>query len=187
MEKKILKNFKGKVMFTEIKSCRCCESLNLISVFSLGLQTLTGVFPKQKNEIISNGPLDLAWCTDCGLLQLKQSYSLHEMYGDNYGYRSGLNASMVKHLQNKIRALELLANPIKNDLVVDIGSNDATSLKAYRGKYIKVGIDPSAKKFEAYYSKDMILLPDFFLRVYFPKNFRIKKRKLLHQLQCFTI
>lgn len=185
MEKKILKNFKGKVMFTEIKSCRCCESLNLISVFSLGLQTLTGVFPKQKNEIISNGPLDLAWCTDCGLLQLKQSYSLHEMYGDNYGYRSGLNASMVKHLQNKIRALELLANPIKNDLVVDIGSNDATSLKAYRGKYIKVGIDPSAKKFEAYYSKDMILLPDFFSEGLFSEKFPNKKAKIVTSIAMF--
>jgi len=133
--------FKEKVMFIEIKSCRCCESVNLIPVFSLGLQALTGVFPKQKNETISSGPLDLVWCKDCGLLQLKQSYSLHEMYGDNYGYRSGLNASMVMHLQNKIRALELLANPFKNDLVVDIGSNDATSLKAYKGKYIKVGIE----------------------------------------------
>jgi hypothetical protein len=68
---------------------------------------LTGVFPKSKDEIVTEGPVDLVWCPDSGLLQMKQSYSLDEMYGDNYGYRSGLNASMVKHLQKKIKTLEI--------------------------------------------------------------------------------
>jgi hypothetical protein len=36
---------------------------------------------------------------------------------------------MVRHLQNKIRTLELLAKPSNDDLVIDVGSNDATSLK----------------------------------------------------------
>ena len=53
------------------------------------------------------------------------------MYGDNYGYRSGLNESMVRHLTNKIKTLENLVKLTEKDLVLDIGSNDATSLKAY--------------------------------------------------------
>jgi hypothetical protein len=32
--------------------------------------------------------------------EMQSSYSLNEMYGDNYGYRSSLNRSMVNHLQN---------------------------------------------------------------------------------------
>ena len=93
-------------MYTEIKKCRICESSNLSTMVSLGEQYLTGVFPKSPREDISSGPLDLSWCTNCGLLQMKQSYSLDEMYGDNYGYRSGWNASMVRHLTNKIHPLE---------------------------------------------------------------------------------
>lgn len=89
-------------MYTEISKCRISNSRNLITVLSLGEQYLTGVFPKDKNETITRGPLDLVWCPDSGLLQMKQSYSLEEMYGQNYGYRSGLNTSMVKHLQQKI-------------------------------------------------------------------------------------
>ena len=89
-------------MYKEITNCRISESENLINVLSLGNQYLTGVFPKSKDEKITIGPVDLVWCPDSGLLQMKQSYSLDEMYGDNYGYRSGLNASMVKHLQKKI-------------------------------------------------------------------------------------
>ena len=81
-------------MYTEIKKCRICSSADLITVLSLGEQYLTGVFPKSTTEKITKGPLDLVYCSDCGLLQMKHSYSLDEMYGDNYGYRSGLNALM---------------------------------------------------------------------------------------------
>ena len=67
------------------------------------------------------------------------------MYGDNYGYRSGLNKSMVRHLTQKIRELERLAELKPGDTVLDIGSNDATSLKAYSVPSIsRIGIDPPA-------------------------------------------
>ena len=36
-----------------------------------------------------------------GLLQLSHSYDATEMYGENYGYRSGLNQSMVRHLSGR--------------------------------------------------------------------------------------
>ena len=88
-------------MYSEIKKCRICSNTNLINVLSLGEQALTGVFPKHTSDMVSSGPLDLVWCAKCGLFQLKQSYNLDEMYGDNYSYRSGLNTFMVHHLTNK--------------------------------------------------------------------------------------
>jgi len=149
-------------MYKEIKECRISGSKNLINVLSLGEQNLTGVFPKSKTEQITKGPLDLVWCPDSGLLQLKQSYSLDEMYGDNYGYRSGLNASMVRHLTNKIAMLEKMVQPGEKDTVIDIGSNDATSLRAYQSKCRKIGVDPTGKKFIQYYTDGIELIPDFF-------------------------
>ena len=149
-------------MYTEINKCRISGSTNLVPVLSLGEQYLTGVFPKSPAEEITKGPLDLLWCPDSGLLQLKQSYNLEEMYGDNYGYRSGLNASMIRHLQQKILTLERLVRPKAGDLVIDIGSNDATSLRAYTGNYRKVGVDPAGEKFRDYYTDDITLIADFF-------------------------
>jgi hypothetical protein len=149
-------------MYKEIKECRISGSKNLINVLSLGEQNLTGVFPKSKSEQITKGPLDLVWCPDSGLLQLKQSYSLDEMYGDNYGYRSGLNASMVRHLTNKVAMLEKMVKLDQKDVVIDIGSNDATSLRAYQSKCRKIGIDPTGKKFIQYYTDGIELVPDFF-------------------------
>src|SRR5215469_9482906 len=90
---------------SEIDACRLSRSNHMITVLDLGVQALTGVFPKQPGITITRGPLQLAWCPESGLLQLKHSYALDEMYGLNYGYRSGLNAGMIKHLSRKIDLL----------------------------------------------------------------------------------
>lgn len=172
-------------MYSEIKRCRIGNSENLVNVLSLGEQYLTGVFPKSKDEKVTKGPLDLVWCPDSGLLQLKQSYSLDEMYGDNYGYRSGLNASMVRHLTNKIHTLERLANVNEKDIVIDIGSNDATSLKAYKVKCRKVGIDPTGVKFKEFYTDDIMLIPDFFSAKAFKEEFGEEKAKVITSIAMF--
>lgn len=171
--------------YTEIEKCRISGSKNLITVLSLGEQELTGVFPKSKSESITRGPLDMVWCPDSGLLQMKQSYSLDEMYGDNYGYRSGLNASMVRHLTNKVKMLEKMVELSDDDLVIDIGSNDATTLKAYSGKHKKVGIDPTGKKFIDYYSADIDLIPDFFSAAVFKAIFHQEKAKIITSIAMF--
>lgn len=172
-------------MYKEINKCRISGSSNLIKVLSLGEQHLTGVFPKSINEKITSGPLDLVWCPDSGLLQMKQTYQLDEMYGDNYGYRSGLNASMVLHLTNKIKQLERLVNLEDKDLVIDIGSNDATSLKAYSGKFRKVGIDPTGLKFKEFYNNEITLIPDFFSATGFKKIFPDDKAKIITSIAMF--
>jgi hypothetical protein len=146
---------------TEITKCRISSSTHLVPMLSLGSQALTGVFPKSIDAPLSQGPLDLVWCPDSGLLQMKQSYPPAEMYGANYGYRSGLNGSMVRHLQAKVAGLERLGNVCGDDLVIDIGSNDATLLKAYTATKKRVGIDPTGNKFADHYG-DIELIPDFF-------------------------
>ena len=149
--------------YKEIKRCRVGDTAHLVSVLNLGHQALTGVFPLNTKEQVTVGPLELVWCPDSGLLQLKHTYNSSEMYGDNYGYRSGLNQSMVDHLSNKVAYLERL-NPLNmGDVVVDIGSNDCTTLKAYNTPGIhRIGIDPTGKKFAEYYPADVTLVPDFF-------------------------
>ena len=149
--------------YKEITSCRVSGSKNLVPVLNLGSQVLTGVFPRGRDEKITSGPLELVWCPDSGLLQLRHSYEPSEMYGENYGYRSGLNQSMVNHLSDKVRVLERLVPLAAGDVVLDIGSNDATTLKAYAADNIKrIGIDPTGRKFEQYYTEGIQLIPDFF-------------------------
>lgn len=151
------------VNYSEIEKCRVGGKKDLISVLSLGEQALTGIFPKSTSEYVTKGPLELVWSPSSGLLQLKHSYQPDEMYGDNYGYRSGLNQSMVDHLANKVRFLERLSGPSAGDVVLDIGSNDCTTLKAYSTNGLtRIGIDPTGSKFAEHYPSDVKLVPDFF-------------------------
>jgi C-methyltransferase-like protein/putative zinc binding protein/methyltransferase family protein len=149
--------------YTGITRCRVSGGGHLVSVLNLGMQSLTGVFPRSAGIPVTVGPLELVWCSECGLLQLRHSYDPDEMYGENYGYRSGLNRSMVFHLEQKTRQLEQSVELGNGAVVLDIGSNDGTLLKSYRTEGLtKVGIDPTAAKFKEYYSLDIHVVTDFF-------------------------
>jgi len=153
-----------KLDYRKVKSCRISQDEEMISVLNLGYQKLTGVFPRIGDESeITSGPIELVWSSKSGLLQLAHSYDPDQMYGENYGYRSGLNQSMVTHLTNKVAYLEEFAQLSSGDTVLDIGSNDATTLKVYSTQGVhKIGIDPTGKKFAEYYTDDIQLVPDFF-------------------------
>jgi hypothetical protein len=161
-------------------------SERLVPILDLGTQFLTGVFPRDPGERISSGPLELVLCPEGGLLQLRQSYDLAEMYGDNYGYRSGLNRSMVAHLERKAAMLEQLAMPAAGDVVLDIGSNDATLLKAYKDVgQRRGGIDPSAAKFRKFYPENIGLVTDFFSRDAYRALFGDRKAKIVTSIAMF--
>ena len=157
-----------------IEQCRAGGGSDLVSVLNLGSQELTGVFPRTQDQHVTSGPLELVWAPRSGLLQLAHSFDASEMYGENYGYRSGLNQSMVRHLTSKISHLEKYVDLKPGDAVLDIGSNDATSLKAYQTSSLRrIGIDPTGAKFRQYYTDDIALVPDFFTAA----NYRSVEKK----------
>ncbi|MFA6004868.1 MAG: class I SAM-dependent methyltransferase [Patescibacteria group bacterium] len=178
-------------MYKTIKACRICGNKNLKTIINLGDLTLTGVFPKNVHEEIESGPLQLVRCvgdkkTACGLVQLKHSFEQSKMYGDNYGYRSGLNRTMVDHLKD-IFVLATKAVTLKNkDLIIDIGSNDGTLLNNYdQKKYTLAGIDPTSKKFRDYYHKGINVFPEFFSAELVAKKFPGMKAKIITSIAMF--
>lgn len=176
-------------MYKQVDRCRICGNPELVTVLELGTQVLTGVFPRQRNADITAGPLNLVKCHGgsdiCGLLQLQHSYELSEMYGENYGYRSGLNASMVAHLHAKVRHIEALVALREGDLVVDIGSNDSTTLQAYPSNLTLVGIDPTGVKFHALYPPHIQLIPDFFSSSLLAERFVGTKARVVTSFSMF--
>lgn len=176
-------------MIREVTRCRICHSEKLVPVLNLGTQALSGVFPGTKTEPITSGPLELIKCIsdrDCGLVQLRHSYDLNELYGMNYGYRSGLNASMVRHLHAKVGRILKMDFLDQGDLVIDIGSNDGTTLAGYpEGRFELVGFDPTGKKFLHYYPDGVKLIPDFFSADLVRKELRGRRAKVITSFSMF--
>ena len=146
-------------MFIEINYCRICKSDKLKEILNLGNLYLTGIFPSP-GEQINKSPLVLVKCFNCGLIQLKHTYNLTEMYGMNYGYHSNLNSSMIKHLKELAQYIEEMILISPHDIILDIGSNDGTFLNQFK-RGIKIGIDPIAKKFANEY-EDIQSFSEFF-------------------------
>ena len=177
-------------MIKKISQCRICKNNQLTPILDLGTQMLTGVFPTEKNtQSVTSGPLRLVKCSGekaCGLVQLEHSYDLAEMYGLNYGYRSGLNKSMVDHLHGKIAKILQAIELKPEDLVIDIGSNDSTSLQAYpKNVATLVGIDPTGVKFHQYYPEHIDLIPDFFSADLVKKKYPGRKAKVITSFSMF--
>ncbi|PPC95366.1 MAG: methyltransferase [Methylotenera sp.] len=177
-------------MYKKIEKCRICGNTHLECILDLGEQMLTGIFPKYENAKVTTGPLRLVKCLGgsdaCGLVQMEHSYDLGEMYGENYGYRSGLNASMVAHLNGKVERILKLVELKAGDLVIDIGSNDSTTLQAYPSKGpILVGVDPTGIKFHSYYPQHIQLIPDFFSAALVKAKFPERKAKVVTSFSMF--
>jgi NDP-4-keto-2,6-dideoxyhexose 3-C-methyltransferase len=167
-----------------IAGCRVCGNHELLPVLDLGRQTLTGRFQKPGDPDLPTGPLELVLCHGvpggeiCGLLQLRHSCDPGEMFGETYGYRSSMNATMIEHLRRKTKRLLAVTGAGRGDRVLDIGSNDGTLLRCYEGTPVeRFGIDPSSGRFAAEYPSDATLIVDFFaadkLRAHSGNGFKV--------------
>ncbi len=95
------------------------------------------------NGIQESFPLELHLCGACGHLQLAHVVDPESLFTD-YVYVSGTSPSFVSHFKSYAGAVWELAGADSGDLVVDIGSNDGTLLKAYQALGARVrGIDPA--------------------------------------------
>ncbi|MEK7384058.1 MAG: class I SAM-dependent methyltransferase [Elusimicrobiota bacterium] len=178
--------------YVDVARCRVCGNPEMTQLMALGVQALTGVFPRSRDEKVTSGPLDLVKCLEspggqsCGLVQLRQTYSKVEMYGGRYGYHSGLNASMVSHLRGKVADILKQVGLGAGDLVLDIGSNDCTLLKAYPESGASlVGVDPTGEQFRRFYPPHVELIADFFSADLFRRRFPGRKAKVVTSIAMF--
>ena len=167
-------------IFKSINACRVSNKKDLVTVFKFPNFYLTGIFPKQKQKILKT-PFEVVFSKSSKLLQLKHNYDQKFLYGKNYGYRSGLNPIMTKHLRDKYFILKKKLVLKKKDKILDIGSNDSTFLNFSKCK--KYGVDPSIKKFLKYYKKDTNYYIDTFENAFV--KLREEKFKLITSIAMF--
>jgi len=176
----------------EITACRLCGNTDVLTLLDLGNHALSGVFPRSEEKDPLVAPLVLVKCNDelnanaCGLVQLRHEVPAGEMYKEGYGYRSGINKIMSEHLKELVKEIKSYTNLLPGDVVLDIGSNDATLLKNYEVPGLKrIGIDPTGEQFKAYYPAEIDLVCDFFNIENFKKISPDKKAKVITSIAMF--
>ena len=165
--------------------CRISKKDDLITVCDLGRHHLCGNFPSSIEEDIPAASLSLGWSPSSNLLQLRHESDITDMYGENYGYRSGLNISMVHHLKDKVDSLRKKHNSNNLSCVLDIGSNDGTTLSFYPEDIKRIGIDPTIKKFGKYYQNGIIKVESFFDADRFFKASNNQKADIVTSISMF--
>jgi GDP-D-mannose dehydratase len=141
--------------------CRICKNKNLIDVINLGNQVITSRFPLYGDFSTPSTPITLSLCSVCSLVQLKYSTNASELYGHEYGYRSGISNTMRTHLKAYQEEVLSKVTLSEGDCVVDIGSNDSTTLQYYLPTLKRIGVDPTGNQFREYYG-DVELVPTYF-------------------------
>ena len=167
-----------------IKKCRVCNSKSLQKLFSLGKMKFTGKFPK-KNQFTPSGNVNLVMCKKCRLVQLNDNFNLKYLYNNDYGYRTGINATMRNHVKQVVNKITKKAKLKEKDYVLDIASNDGTLLNYYKKKINTFGIDPLVSKYKKNYKNINYKIADFFNYKNIKKVDRNIKFKAITALSVF--
>ena len=167
----------------KLKKCRICKTTNLKKLFSLGDLCFTGKFPSE-NTKIEKKPITLVICKNCELVQLGHNFDLKYLYGPDYGYRTGINKTMLNHVSKVVQILLKKTKIKKNDQVLDIASNDGSLLNFYKKNVKTFGIDPILNKYKDEYQSINYKIADFFSASKIKKITK-KKFKIITALSVF--
>jgi hypothetical protein len=93
---------------------------------------------------------------------------------------------MVQHLRHRAQCALAVAQPEPGSLILDIGSNDGTTLKAYPStEFDLAGMDPTGRKFARYYPPHVMLVPEFFSAETFRQAFPGRRASIVTSLAMF--
>ena len=172
--------------YSRVKNCRCCNKKAFKSFFDFGKMNLSTEFPVINSIKSKKIPMNVRICNYCKLLQLEHNYDLKQLYNKDYGYKSGVNLTMNQHLEGITKDVEKIVKLKKNDIVLDIASNDGTLLKKYKNKnLVRFGIDPTINKFKSKYPKKYLKHAGFFNKNIFTKKTVGQKAKVITSVAVF--
>ena len=126
-------------------NCVVCNNSVILTVLDLGKSPLANNLVSFKNAKLKEKkyPLVMGQCSKCNHVQLKYFINPKLMF-DNYLYVSSASITLKKHLQSIPTSVNKVKKINKNDLVIDIGSNDGSLLGGYKKYKTRcIGVEPA--------------------------------------------
>src|ERR687898_582034 len=120
-------------MYKAISGCRSCGGDTLVEVLAFGDMPLSDGFITEAElaQPDLKFPLTVVFCSDCSLVQIRETVDPEILFGADYPYFSSVSEAWLRHCRDN--ALELMETRKlgPSSLVVEIASNDGYLLKNY--------------------------------------------------------
>ena len=143
----MFKNLKHDFKNGQIPCCQICNSQNLNQVIDLGYQPLANTFLSDRSQIgepVKLYPINVVRCQKCGLVQLDHIVDQSQVYHSDYPYIPSITGVVNNEQEEFAKTCFKDLDLKKNDLVVDIGSNDGNLLKHFKKLGCRVvGVEPT--------------------------------------------
>ena len=168
----------------KITHCRLCQSSRVHKVVDLGYHPLADTFLPESAQFGPevSFPLQLGSCQDCGHVFTLYAVSAHDRYQKHdYSYDSSNSKVSIRHFKEFSDTVLAWAQPRRDALIVDVGSNVGTLLSHFKDSgYSKVlGVEPSRNIAELAQAAGVPTLIDFFDEVAAARLGEVGKVELL--------
>jgi len=127
-------------------NCRSCDNAELKIILSLGYVPLANALvpAEEIDGVEKRYPLELVFCQKCSLVQITETVDPEILFG-KYLYFSSNSETMLQHVKMLVDKLVKREGLSKNNLVVEIASNDGYLLQFFKPHSVPVlGIEPAA-------------------------------------------
>ncbi|HXA46506.1 MAG TPA: class I SAM-dependent methyltransferase, partial [Burkholderiaceae bacterium] len=144
--------------------CRLCGSTDFELVLPIRPSAIGDAFVPADalSEVQDLYPLATYLCLGCGHLQNLDIVDPEVLFR-NYSYRTSSSTGLVSHFQQYAHSVIQGLNIPAGSLVVEIGSNDGSLLKAYKALGMQVqGVDPAQSIAAAASAEGVPTIADFF-------------------------
>ncbi len=129
-----------------VSQCQICGNPDLRMVIDLGYQPLcdTLLSPEELLQPEVTYPLSQLWCPKCTLSQMGYVVPGEVVYHEAYPYRTGVTRELTEYQDAMAESIVSELKLQSTDLVVDVGCNDGTLLKAFQKRHVRVaGVEPT--------------------------------------------
>lgn len=144
-------------------TCQICGSGDLDELLDMGDQPLAEHYGNENKLLRSASrktyPLVLIQCTNCSLIQLRNSIDQRIVFPPGHPYSTGNSAVLREHYRKLTH--ELGENLQSDDVVVDIGANDGTLLSCFDTSICRVAVEPTDQALKCV-DKGIVTYQEFF-------------------------
>lgn len=127
-----------------VNNCQICNNPRLVSILFLGYLPPVNLMPKigARPAEQPSYPAEWLYCTRCHLVQLGCIVDPQILFPPQYPYTSSTTKVLRENFAELARECQRLIGLAREDLVVDIGSNDGNLLSFFKEHCRVLGVTP---------------------------------------------